>query len=152
MSRMQDNRLERSIPHALTRLFREQNRYFARCVDALGVSVEQAHILGVLFERGPLTMTDLGREVSLSSGTLSAAVDRMEAIRLVRRRASTSDRRAVLVEPTWPAPKREALMTALFDAEEVFLAPLSRKEREMLRGLLDRLFEGVARSARSRAP
>lgn len=141
MPRIQDNSLQLSIPHAITRLFREQNRFYGRAVERHGVSTEQAHLLVVLFTRGPLSMTDLGREVALSSGTLSAAVDRMEASGLVRRRADPADGRSVRVEPTWAEPKRRALISTLLEAEEEMLAPLSEKERTTLRLLLERLLE-----------
>jgi MarR family 2-MHQ and catechol resistance regulon transcriptional repressor len=142
MPRIQDNSLQLSISHAITRLFREQNRFFGRAVERHGISTEQGHLLVVLFTRGPLTMTELGREVALSSGTLSAAVDRMEASGLVRRRADPSDRRSVRVEPTWPEAKRKALMTTLLEAEDEFLAPLSAKERPVLLRLLERMLQG----------
>lgn len=139
MPRIQDNSLQLSIPHAITRLFREQNRFYGRAVERHGVSTEQAHLLVVLFTKGPLSMTDLGREVALSSGTLSAAVDRMEASGLVRRRADPADGRSVRVEPTWPDTKRKALTATLLDAEEELLAPLSAKEKSALHDLLERL-------------
>lgn len=139
MPRIQDNPLGQSIPHAITRLFREQNRFHGRAVEKHGVSTEQAHLLVVLFTKGPLSMTDLGREVALSSGTLSAAVDRMEASGLVRRVADPGDRRATRVEPTWPESNRKALIATLVEAEETVLAPLSVKERATLLSLLERL-------------
>src|SRR5215467_9375721 len=74
-----------SISHVITRIFREQNRLHGRAVKPFGLSTEQAHLLVVLWTLGPMTMTALGREVALSSGTLTTAVDRMEAAGLVRR-------------------------------------------------------------------
>src|SRR5205809_813024 len=71
MDRIRDNPLALSIPHAITRLFREQNRLHGRAVQPFGLSTEQAHLLLVLWTYGPMTMTELGREVALSSGTLS---------------------------------------------------------------------------------
>jgi DNA-binding MarR family transcriptional regulator len=142
MPRIQDNSLRLSIPHAITRLFREQNRFYGRAVERHGVSTEQAHLLVVLFTKGPLSMTDLGREVALSSGTLSAAVDRMEASGLVRRRADAKDRRSVRVEATWPEAKRKALISTLLEAESALLAPLTAKERPVLLRLLERLLDG----------
>ena len=148
---MQDNRFAASIPHAVTRLFREQNRLHGRAVEPFGVSAEQAHLLTLLFTRGALSMSELGREAALSSGTLSAAVDRMEAAGLVRRRADPADRRGVLVEPAeWPAGKRERLFAALLAAEDEMLAPLSKRERATLSALLARVLDALPTEATRR--
>ena len=102
-----------SISHAVTRLFREQNRLHGRAVQAMGLSTEQAHLLLVLWTRGPMSMKELGKEVALSSGTLSTAIDRMEAADLVRRVPDPNDGRATRVEPaSWPAAKRKKLEDA----------------------------------------
>jgi DNA-binding MarR family transcriptional regulator len=151
MTRIQDNLLQRSISHALTRLFREQSRLHGRALEPLGVSTEQAHLLLVLFMRGPLTMTELGREVALSSGTVSAAIDRMEASGLVRRVADPADRRAVRVEPAaWSKARRERLYATVLATEATLLTPLGAKEQATLLGLLTRLLEGLAASGERR--
>lgn len=142
---MQDNRFAASIPHAVVRLFREQNRLHGRAVKPFGVSTEQAHLLMLLWTRGPLSMTQLGREAALSSGTLSAAIDRMETAGLVRRTSNPTDARSVRVEAVaWPAAKRERLYRALLAAEDAMLAPLSSTERKTLNALLARLLDGLA--------
>ena len=146
MSRIQDKRFEGSVAHAVARLFREQNRRYGRVVEPFGVSAEQAHLLTLLWTHGgTLSMTELGVEAALSSGTLSAAVDRMEAAGLARRVPDPADRRGVLVEaPRWPAARRERLLAALVATEEELLSPLSRRERASLAELLGRLLGGLA--------
>ena len=146
---MQDKRFDRSIAHAVVRLFREQNRATGRTVAPFGVSAEQAHLLMLLFSRGPLTMTELGREAALSSGTLSAAVDRMEAAKLVRRVASGTDRRSVRVEAVpWPAAKRDRLYDALAAMEDELFAPLTKRERAALVEMLERVLARAASGGR----
>lgn len=141
---MQDNRFDASVAHAVTRLFREQNRLYGRVVEPFGVSAEQAHLLTLLWTRGPMSMTELGREAALSSGTLSAAVDRMEAAGLAKRVANPDDARGVRVEGAkWPAAKREKLLSALEDAERDLLGDLSAKERATLHALLARVLEKI---------
>jgi DNA-binding MarR family transcriptional regulator len=145
-SRIQDKvePLRFSIPHAITRLFREQNRLHGRAVQPFGLSTEQAHLLLVLWTYGPMSMTELGREVALSSGTLSAAVDRMEAAGLVTRVADEVDRRAVRVEPArWPEARRSKLTETLLETETAMLAPLTAKEQATLLALLTRVLEGL---------
>jgi DNA-binding MarR family transcriptional regulator len=133
-----------ALPHAITRLFREQNRLHGRALAPFGLSTEQAHLLLVLWELGPLSMTELGREVALSSGTLSTAVDRMEAAGLVKRVADPEDRRAVRVEATkWPKEQRTNLMTVLLANEARMFAPLSEEERATLYDLIARVLNAL---------
>ena len=147
LSRIQVKRLTHSIPHALTRLFREQNRLHGRAVEPFGVSAEQAHLLTLLWLWGPLSMGELGRLAALSTGTLSAAVDRMEAADLVHRSKSSVDQRSVTVEAKgWPAAKQARLVEAILEAEDAMLKPLSTGERSVLLGLLERLLAQLGRA------
>jgi DNA-binding MarR family transcriptional regulator len=140
-----------SIPHAITKIFREQNRLHGRAVQSFGLSTEQAHLLMVLWNYGPMSMSELGREVALSSGTLSTAVDRMEAAGLVRRIADEADRRSVRVEATkWPEGRRAKLGEVLLTTASEMLAPLSASEQAVLLGLLTRVLEGMPTGARKR--
>ncbi|HZS39876.1 MAG TPA: MarR family transcriptional regulator [Polyangia bacterium] len=145
MSRIQDKRFEASVAHAVTRLFREQNRRYGRVVEPFGVSAEQAHLLALLWAHGgALTMTELGAQTALSSGTLSAAVDRMEAAGLARRLPDPDDKRGVRVEAArWPAARRERLVRALLATEDELLAPLSPRERRALAQLIERVLAGL---------
>src|SRR5689334_15345879 len=103
---MQDEKLRASLGNAAVRLFRLVNRAHNRAVAPHGVSGEQAHILSVLWQLGPITIGQLQRQVALSSGTLTGAIDRMAAQGMVRRTASPDDHRAVVIEPRVPARKR----------------------------------------------
>jgi DNA-binding MarR family transcriptional regulator len=106
----------------------------------MGLSAEQAHLLMVLWMNGPLSMKELGKEVALSSGTLSTAIDRMEAADLVRRVPDPRDGRATRVEPaSWPASKQKKLEDALVATENDILAPLDDAERGQLLDMLERV-------------
>jgi DNA-binding MarR family transcriptional regulator len=158
LSRTQDNPLEASISHAVTRLFREQNRLHGRAIQSFGLSTEQAQLLLVLWTFGPMSMTELGREVALSSGTLTTAIDRMEAAGLVKRVSDPDDRRAVRVEAgPWPTGQRQKLLDTLLATEAAMLTPLSAKERTTLLALLTRILDNLEptlgrKATRSRPP
>jgi MarR family transcriptional regulator, lower aerobic nicotinate degradation pathway regulator len=62
-----------------------------------GVSVVQTRLLGVLRDRTP-TMNELARLLGLDKSSATGLVDRAERRGLVRRVASSADRRVVLVE------------------------------------------------------
>ena len=57
-------------------------------------------VLEALLHKGPLPVNVIGRKVLLTSGSITAAVDRLEAQGLVERRAHASDRRARVVHLT----------------------------------------------------
>src|SRR6185295_20349840 len=50
-------------------------------------------VLEALLHKGPLPVNVIGRKVLLTSGSITAAVDRLEAQDLVERRAHARDRR-----------------------------------------------------------
>jgi MarR family 2-MHQ and catechol resistance regulon transcriptional repressor len=57
-------------------------------------------VLEVLLHKGPLPVNVIGRKVLLTSGSITAAVDRLETQGLSERRAHPSDRRARVVHLT----------------------------------------------------
>ena len=137
---MQDNRLRDSLGYALVRAFRLVNREHGRSVAPYGLSGEQAHILLVLWLDGPKKVGELQRFLTLGSGTLTGALDRMEAAGLVRRVPDPDDRRAWRVEAVRiEARRRRAVETALETTEASCFEALTRAERTELLRLLRKL-------------
>jgi len=133
---MQDERLSGSLGNALVRLFRLVNRLHNRALASHGLSAEQAHILSVLWVLGPMTMGQLQRQVALSSGTLTGAIDRMESLHLVRRVPAPGDRRAFVIEPEIATRRRTQIERAIVDTEDRCWAGLTTRERSELLRLL----------------
>jgi len=69
-------------------------------LDALGLTYPQYLVMLVLWERGPITVKDLGAALELDSGTLSPLLKRLESAGLVRRERSAADERSVQVHLT----------------------------------------------------
>ena len=134
---MQDERLRASLGNALVRVFRLVNRMHNRALADLGLSAEQAHILSVLWVIGPMTMGQLQRQVALSSGTLTGAIDRMEREGLVARVPSPEDRRAVVLEPRVAKRKRAQIEAAIEATEAACWDGLATADRKELLRLLD---------------
>ena len=135
---MQDERLRTSLGNALVRLFRLCNRIHNRALADHGVSAEQAHILGVLWLYGPMTMGALQRHVALSSGTLTGAIDRMEKQDMVRRVPSPDDRRAFVLEPKLSVRARQRIEGSLVATEDRIWGGLTAAERRELLRLMDK--------------
>ena len=97
-------------------------------------------VLEALLHRGALPINEIGRKVLLTSGSITVAVDRLEAKGLVERRASADDRRARIVHLTRTGRK---IITRIFaeHAEDMerLAAELSTTERATLIRLLKKI-------------
>jgi len=67
----------------------EQNA--VRSISALGLGLSEFAVLEVLLHKGPQPVNVIGKKVLLTSGSITAAVDRLESKKLVRRTADTGD-------------------------------------------------------------
>lgn len=96
--------------------------------------------LEALLHKGPLTISEIQDKVRLASGSMTAAVDRLEKLGLVVRKSTPSDRRARVVELTVHGRR---LATSCFERHakdlEALMAVLSEREMEQLHGSLKRL-------------
>ena len=98
-------------------------------------------VLEALLHKGPLPINEIGKKVLLTSGSITVAVDRLEAKDLVERRASGTDRRAKIVHLTKTG---KDLITRVYtnhaaDMERLASASLTRTERETLIRLLKKI-------------
>jgi DNA-binding MarR family transcriptional regulator len=66
----------------------------------LGVNRTDARCLDVLDQHGSMSAGDLAEASRLTTGAITAVIDRLERAGLARRVADPTDRRRVLVEPT----------------------------------------------------
>jgi DNA-binding MarR family transcriptional regulator len=68
--------------------------------ELLGINRTDARCLDILEERGLMSAGELATAGRLTSGAITAVVDRLERLGYVRRAADPADRRRVLIEPT----------------------------------------------------
>jgi MarR family 2-MHQ and catechol resistance regulon transcriptional repressor len=115
-----------------------------RNVEGLGLCLSDFGVLEALLHKGPLPVNTLGAKVLLTSGSMTAAVDRLERRRLVERKASPDDRRARLVHLT---ARGRRLIGGMFASHEQAIeravAVLTAKQRATLLGLLRKLGRGA---------
>src|SRR6266576_5834126 len=111
-----------------------------RSIANTGLCLTDFAALEALLHKGPLTITQIQEKVLLASGSMTAAVDRLEKLGLIVRKASPSDRRARVVELT---AEGKRLATSCFERHakdlEALMSPLSEKEMEQLYGSLKKL-------------
>src|SRR5258708_13072977 len=88
-----------------------------------------------LLHKGPLTISEIQDKVRLASGSMTAAVDRLEKLGLVVRKSSPTDRRARVVHLTGEGKR---LAVSCFDPHakdlEPLMSPVSQTDKEQLNG------------------
>lgn len=76
------------------------DRYREAIAEELGVGTTEVVALGFLYHDGPQTPTELGHRLNLTSGSITALLDRMESAAYVTRAQNPDDRRSLLVAAT----------------------------------------------------
>lgn len=114
----------------------ESNRSIAR----LGLCQSDFGVMEALLHKGPMPVKALGEKVLLTSGSMTAAVDRLEKRGWVERGNDPEDRRLRIVRLT--AEGRKTIEALFVDHErdmERAAEVLSESERVELMGLLRKL-------------
>jgi MarR family 2-MHQ and catechol resistance regulon transcriptional repressor len=84
----------------LARCHRAVSALVERSVADLGLCLSDFMVLEALLHKGPLTISDIQAKVLLASGSMTAAVDRLENRGWILRKTTAADRRARLLELT----------------------------------------------------
>src|SRR5689334_10052220 len=109
-------------------------------VRSIGLGFSDFAVLEVLLHKGPLPVNTIGEKVRLTSGSITAAIDRLESQKLVTRQDDAADRRARVVHLT---PAGEKLIEAAFAdhtaAMERATSGLNAAERAQAAALLKKL-------------
>ncbi|WP_280213180.1 MarR family winged helix-turn-helix transcriptional regulator [Nocardia cyriacigeorgica] len=92
--------LDNQVCFALYSASRVMIRLYRPLLDELGLTYPQYLVMLVLWERGEVSVKELGAALELDSGTLSPLLKRLESTGMVRRRRAAGDERSVLVEAT----------------------------------------------------
>ena len=114
--------------------------YAKRSIEHLELGGSDFAVLEALLHKGVLPVNEIGKKVLLTSGSITVAVDRLEAKGLVERRASADDRRARIVHLTREGRKLITRAYAEHAADMEHLASeLSAAERATLIRLLKKI-------------
>src|SRR3984893_9425236 len=84
----------------LSRGYRALSQIAERSVAEAGLGLSDFAALEALLHKGPLTITEIQAKVLLASGSMTAAVDRLERKGLISRKTTPRDRRAKILELT----------------------------------------------------
>jgi DNA-binding MarR family transcriptional regulator len=119
--------LWKDVDHEVAR-FQDATTAFDQAVaDSLGLNRGDVQCLGVVVTRGPMTAGALAEACNLTSGSVTALLDRMERAGYLRRAPDPEDRRRVVVEATQQATDKLSRLYGL----------VAEAERARLEGFTD---------------
>jgi len=131
--------LER-LSHLVIEFFEKINSWEHAVVQGTGLSPAQMHTIEIVGHDGPLRMKSLAAKLSVTTGSLTVMVDRLEKKGLLARKPHESDRRSFLVELTEKGKrlfvKHEQYHRRL---TEEMLAALTPEEQERFSAILEKI-------------
>jgi len=125
------------IFYQLAKTSQSAARYWASCVESLGLTAVQAMVLNFLREEDNVLSRELGERTGLDSATLTGILDRLEKMDLVERRRNQEDRRSISIllseKGKALSPSIEKLMIL---ANHTYLKGLIASDAEKLKEIL----------------
>ena len=111
-----------------------------RSIEDSGLGLTDFVALEALLHKGPQTITEIQNRVLLASGSMTAAVDRLEKKGLIKRGPAPNDRRAKVLRLT---PEGRRVVESAFSRHaaelESAMAVLNLSEKRQLYALLKKL-------------
>jgi MarR family 2-MHQ and catechol resistance regulon transcriptional repressor len=114
-------------------------------IGSTGLVLSDFMVLEALLHKGPMTIKEIQGKALLASGSMTAAVDRVERKGLVIRRATETDRRARMLELTEAGARliKAAFAKHASDLQQI-MSVLSATEQEQLYRLTRKLGKAAA--------
>ena len=138
------------IRHAIFRVARLHRMLARPPPRRVGLHPGQELVMMQLWELGPQRQTDLVRLLDSDAATMTRTIQRLERAGFVRRHPSTTDRRAVIIEPTAASHALRRQVEQIWaQLEGLAVAGLTSGEREESLRTLERLEARLSAAAAS---
>jgi DNA-binding MarR family transcriptional regulator len=140
--------LERQVGQEMGREIGARTILFHQAVaNLVGVSVTDMKCLDYVDRGGDVTAGDLARMTGLTTGAITAALDRLEKAGLARRERSETDRRKVFIRINQsPAAERIApVFEALSKETAQLVTHYTTRELEVIKDFCERCIEMMRR-------
>ncbi|MEJ7520058.1 MarR family transcriptional regulator [Staphylococcus saprophyticus] len=105
--------------------------------EILDVYTHDFTSINVLSETGPITAGELSKRIGLTTGSVTALVDRLEKAGFVRREKHPEDRRSIIIVPQYET--KNEVKAAYFQLNNKMLElsdKYTEKERELIKSFL----------------
>jgi DNA-binding MarR family transcriptional regulator len=139
-----------SVQHAFLRYNAALLTLSAHLARDLGLTVSEMAACDHLHLDGPLTPGELRVRLGLSSGAVTALIDRLGERGYVERRPNPGDRRSVQVYLLPQPPRRVGRLHMVLQRAAQEMSTLDDTEAAALARVMNALADGVAEAARSR--
>jgi len=140
------------VPYLLNRAAEKIAEMFSEEVAPLGGTRQIWRVLSRLRANGPYRLGDLATDTSIEISTLSRLVVTMQRKRLIVRRRSAMDGRALTIELTAQGRELTELIVPIAIAyEEAAIRGLSKAETRELRRILKKMYVNLEIFAAERA-
>lgn len=134
--------LENQLCFALYSASLAMTKFYKPLLDELGLTYPQYLVMLVLWEADGRTVSEIGQQLSLDSGTLTPLLKRLEAAGLISRIRAVEDERRVHINLTAAGRRLKAragkVPGCVLDATGCTVPEISQLTREV-RSLRDRL-------------
>ncbi|KOV60454.1 MarR family winged helix-turn-helix transcriptional regulator [Streptomyces sp. MMG1121] len=145
--RLPDSVAAGAINHAIFRVARLHRMLAGQLLRRVGLHPSQELVMMQLWDRGPQRQTDLVRLLGSDAATMTRTIQRLENAGFVRRRPSTTDKRATIVEPTAASlALRSEVEQVWLDLEASLTEHMTSAERTEAVAVLGRIEESLIRA------
>jgi DNA-binding MarR family transcriptional regulator len=125
----------------LVQFFFAQRAHLPVLAAELELSPAQCHLLHLIEPGRPIPMRRLADTLACHASNVTGLVDRLESRGLVRRRASSADRRVKVLDLTASGSRLRALLRDRMTTPPATLGRLSIREQRTLVRILTRVLE-----------
>lgn len=111
--------------------------YQQQIAELLDVYTHDFTSINVLSETGPITAGELSKRIGLTTGSVTALIDRLEKAGFVRRKKHPEDRRSIIIVPQYET--KNEVKAAYFQLSSKMLElsdKYTEKEHELIKSFL----------------
>jgi len=72
--------------------------FHQKAAELFGLSITDMKAISTLMQEGPMTAGQIANRLSLTTGAVTSVIDRLEAVKAVKRHSDPKDRRKVIVK------------------------------------------------------
>jgi DNA-binding MarR family transcriptional regulator len=136
---------ESSLGWMIQRIARGLDEAMNARLSPHGLSIQTFAVMMTVLEHGPLTQTAIGKQFGMPAYAISRAIDTLEELGFVARRAHEASRRAHMIHVTEAGAAFAGTLHAIVrEVNDDLTASLSATERAQFGAILARLLTGAA--------